>query len=184
MRQGWVRVTGWTLATGAMVGLSWYGVHSVLHPRSVVPRAAFASDGLPADPPPTGTAAGSASARPSASVSAARTSLTPSPTATTVVPASSSAVPSRTTSPSAPTTGVERTYAVRGGRAVFLLSATSASLVSATPDPGWSAQEWHGPDWIRVVFTARNQGSNGQAQVSVVTCSWQGHAPTVQTYTS
>jgi hypothetical protein len=184
MRRGWMRVSGWALATGAMIGLSWYGVHSVLHPNSVASQAEYASDGLPGDPPVAATASVSSAASASASAAARSASPSPSPSATASARPTVQVTPRRSPSPTAPPAGVDRTYAVEGGRAVFDIGTSSATLVSATPDPGWSAQEWRQSDWIRVIFKDNGQSSDDQDKISVITCSWAGHPPTVQTYTS
>jgi hypothetical protein len=184
MRRGWMRVSGWALATGAMVGLSWYGVVSVLHPRSVTSRAEYASDGLPADPPvAVESATGSAVPRPSVSTVTASASASPSRSAVPTPGPTLRGTPTRPAPTTAPA-GVIRAYRVTGGQAVFELGATSATLVSTTPAPGWSGQVWRETDWIRVVFKQDDQGSDQQTAVSVITCSWNGHPPQVQTYTS
>lgn len=176
MRRGWMRIAGWTLATGAMIGMSWYGVHSVLAEPA---RPAYVSDGLPV----LSGSAGPDSVPSSAAPSPSATRPTPS-----ARPSSSAGIPSArpaprpvnpaTTAPAtpAPPTG-EHTYTVEGGSVVLALGPSSAALVSATPDPGWRPTQWNETGWIRVLFT------NGH-QVSSVICSWKGHPPTVQTYTN
>ena len=176
MREGWVRGAGWTLATGAMVALSWYGVHTVLAGPGVggaraeaaerggaIPR--FTDPGMPSAVP----------AAPSASAS-----VPPSvPPATVPVP--SSAAPTHPPATARPThtaaSAARRTYAVHGGRVVFDLGASSATLVSATADPGWSQKVWRQGDQIRVVFVTRGHFSS-------VSCTWEGHPPAVQTYSA
>jgi hypothetical protein len=56
---------------------------------------------------------------------------------------------------------------------VFDLGASSASLVSAAPHPGWSMQVWKTPSWIRVEF------GSGADRVSVF-CTWHDGPPRVQ----
>ncbi|MFF3496710.1 hypothetical protein ACFYWS_35840 [Streptomyces sp. NPDC002795] len=155
----------WVLATGASVTLSWWGVHTVMtgtvyDPPQALPVAAT-QDEPEAEPPVS-----SSTRRPEPSASPSRTSP----------PASRSASPSprpRTTSPAPPSTGSVKNYATAGGRAVFDLQKTSATLVSATPAAGWSVQVWKQPTWIRVEFTS------GEKKVSAF-CTWHDHAPTVE----
>jgi hypothetical protein len=66
-----------------------------------------------------------------------------------------------------------KTYAVPGGQVAFALHATYAELVSATPNPGWSMQQWKQEGWIRVDFTKSDHRN-------AVICSYNGHAPTVE----
>jgi hypothetical protein len=56
---------------------------------------------------------------------------------------------------------------------VFDLGTSSASLVSATPHPGWSMQVWKTQTWIRVEFTS------GADRVSVF-CTWHDSPPRVE----
>jgi hypothetical protein len=66
---------------------------------------------------------------------------------------------------------------VPGGQVVMDLSATQATLVSATPANGYSVQTWQETGWLRVDF------SNASG-TSTVFATWNGHPPTVQTYQS
>ncbi|MEF9904081.1 hypothetical protein [Streptomyces sp. P9-A2] len=73
--------------------------------------------------------------------------------------------------PAAP--GEVKAYDTAGGRAVFDLGETSASLVSATPGAGWSMQVWKTESWIRVEF------ASGADRVSVF-CTWHDGPPRVE----
>lgn len=176
MRRGVVHIGGWALATGAMIGLSWYGVHSVLAGTAVAaPRALPAAGALPTDDSQPLPALPTASATPS---------TTPSATASPSAPAPATRTASPVTSPTGwpggprPSSGTgTRTYTVHGGHAVLDLGASSATLVSATPDAGWSMKYWEQPGWIRVDFTS-------DGHTSAVFCSWNGHPPTVETVNS
>lgn len=75
--------------------------------------------------------------------------------------------------PDAGASGEVKSYDTDGGRAVFDLGKTSASLVSATPASGWSMQVWKTETWIRVEF------SSGADRVSVF-CTWHDSAPRVE----
>jgi hypothetical protein len=177
----------WLLATGAAVTLSWWGVDSVMAgtaydaPRAVplvsgsdVPDdstlpplvpATERPESFPPSPHPTAGSSGGA----------ARRTGGPSPS-TTSRPKTAAGGPTpdggRTQS-SAPPAGTVRSYEVNGGHLALDIGATSASLVSATPDAGWQVQVWTQPTWIRVMFS-RDSVSNS------VFCTWNGHSPTVQ----
>ncbi|MFI8307513.1 hypothetical protein ACIF80_29610 [Streptomyces sp. NPDC085927] len=75
--------------------------------------------------------------------------------------------------PAPATSGEVKAYDTAGGRAVFDLGETSASLVSATPGAGWSMQVWKTESWIRVEFTS------GAERVSVF-CTWHDGPPRVE----
>ncbi|SNX60532.1 hypothetical protein SAMN06272735_3163 [Streptomyces sp. TLI_55] len=165
MRRGLVHVLAWSLATGAAVTLSWWGVHTVMAGTAYDPPRALpitVAEATTQDSKPLA----SSTARPSASPSAPKSpaSRKPSPTPT----------PSRTptTSPSPTASGEVKSYDTEGGRAVFSLGKTSATLVSATPAAGWSMQVWKTETWIRVEF------ASGADRVSVF-CTWHDSAPRV-----
>ena len=172
MRRGLVHVLAWSLATGAAVTLSWWGVHTVMtgtayDPPRALPITAIDATAQGAKP----IASATESAEPSSSPSSkAPPSPTPSPTA--------SRTPSA--SPSPPASGVSSTqvksYDTEGGRAVFALGKSSATLVSATPGSGWSMQVWKTETWIRVEF------ASGADRVTVF-CTWHDSAPQVQVQT-
>ncbi|WP_189305939.1 hypothetical protein [Streptomyces albospinus] len=178
MQRGLVHAAAWTLATGAAVTLSWFGVHTVLSGTAYDPPRA-----LPLSEQATSSATPQVSSthRPRPSVSA---TASPSPSDTG---SPRTAGPSRTGggtsySPSAnagggsaPAAGSRiRSYAASGGRVVFDLHSSYAELVSATPNAGWEMQVWKQDGWIRVDFTG------GGAHTSVI-CTWNGHPPTVVT---
>ena len=175
---GAVRAAAWAGATAAAVSVAWLGVHRVLgdssyeQPRMLVAAGATDSPAAPPLPTAVGSAGRSASASPSASA-------TPTPSAT--------AHPGATTRPSGGTgpgsggggsgsggSGIS-SYTRPGGRIVVDMGASSASLVSATPDAGWSMHTWTGDDWLRVDF---EQGSAD----SIFYVTWNGHPPFVQTW--
>lgn len=156
----------WLLATGAAVTLSWWGVHTVMAgtaydpPRALPIKAADASSTREAKAsatPPQRTPAPERR-RSSTPPAAAGPSPSPTPSAGTAAPAASGRV---------------RSYDTDGGRAVFDLGRTSASLVSATPGAGWSMQVWKTESWIRVEFSA------GADRVSVF-CTWHDGPPRVE----
>ncbi|KIF01522.1 hypothetical protein PL81_35115 [Streptomyces sp. RSD-27] len=183
MRRGLVHAVAWVVATAAAVTLSWWGVHTVMSGTAYDPPLAVplttrppASATRGAEPPPPGPS-GSASPSPSASGS-------PSPSA----PAASPSPSAKPKSP--PPSGQQRPYpdgggqgsgsggvkgySVSGGRVVFDLGASSAALVSATPEAGWRVQVWKQDFWIRVTFTRDGR------EVSVF-CTWHDHPPAVET---
>ncbi|MFF8934079.1 hypothetical protein ACF08O_04900 [Streptomyces paradoxus] len=166
MRRGLVHVLAWLLATGAAVTLSWWGVHTVMAgtaydpPRALPIKAADAATQEPKAPatPPERTPPQKRRA-PSTPPASASGKPGPAPR------------PSPSTAPAA--SGRVKSYDTDGGRAVFDLGKTSASLVSATPGAGWSMQVWKTESWIRVEF------SSGADRVSVF-CTWHDGPPRVE----
>ncbi|MFG3584298.1 hypothetical protein [Streptomyces sp. NPDC047990] len=176
MRRGLVHVLAWTLATGAAVTLSWWGVHTVMTGTAYDPPRALpvtVSDSvtqkakaLPSPTGRTGVPRTTAAPRPERS---RRSAATPSPSP------SGPASPKPDPGPSAQAgqTGRVKSYDTDGGRAVFDLGPASATLVSATPGSGWSMQVWKTESWIRVEFTS------GADRVSVF-CTWHDGPPRVE----
>lgn len=165
----------WLLATGAAVTLSWWGVHTVVAATAYDPPRALPVTAADDDPTPQGakSPAPSASRAPHPSrTTVTRPSPTPAPTPSRTPGATVS--PTATTSVSA--SGQVKAYDTDGGRAVFDLGDTSASLVSATPGTGWSMQVWKTETWIRVEF------SRSTDRVTVF-CTWHDGPPQVQVET-
>lgn len=179
IHRGIVHVCAWSLATGAAVTLSWWGVHTVMAGTAYDPPRAvpLTGDGHTAQgvrplasstrrpkgsPSPSGGPSGTPS--PPADHGPSRSPAAPPP------PKSPAGQPSSSTSGSS---GDVKGYNVDGGRVVFDIGATAAELVTATPDAGWRMQVWKQPTWIRVTF------SKGTREVSVF-CTWYNHAPTVE----
>ncbi|OEJ26763.1 hypothetical protein AR457_22205 [Streptomyces agglomeratus] len=191
MQRGFVHAIAWSLATGAAVTLSWWGVHTVMSgtaydppqalpiptglpdradaARGAKPQASSTrrpgndEDGKPSEPP---RRSGSPSGSPAGPSGSPPPSRTPDKTGGP----SGSASPA---GPSAAANGRVKSYSTDGGRVTFDLGTASATLVSATPATGWSMQVWKDPSWIRVEFTA------GTASVSVF-CTWHDHPPAVE----
>ncbi|MFE2294345.1 hypothetical protein [Streptomyces sp. NPDC059452] len=191
MQRGLVHALAWSLATGAAVTLSWWGVHTVMtgtayDPPRAVPISVGA--GTPKrigqsteEPLVSSTYRASPSSSPSAhsstpipSAPAARPSSTPSSAAPAEPPA---AAKSGSGSGSDSGSGEVKGYRTAGGRVVFELGSSSAKLVSATPEPGWSMQVWTNDAWIRVDFSD-GRGENGKTYSAF--CTWNGHPPMVQ----
>ncbi|MEU3407423.1 hypothetical protein ABZ766_26235 [Streptomyces sp. NPDC006670] len=185
MRRGLVHAMAWVVATAAAVTLSWWGVHTVMSgtaydPPLAVPLATRPLSSSPHGPPePVPSPPGGSGSPPAPPSASAPGSSSP--------PASPSA-PARSKS-AAPPAGQQRPlqegggqggsgnvkgYSVSGGRVVFDLGASSAALVSATPEAGWRVQVWKQDFWIRVTFTRDGR------EVSVF-CTWHDHPPTVET---
>ncbi|MFI7359253.1 hypothetical protein ACIBTP_35650 [Streptomyces avidinii] len=182
MLRGLLHATAWTLATGAAVTLSWWGVHTVMSgtaydaplavPLTNRPLSSSTHDAQESRPP-----SGSASASPSASPSP---SGSPGPDASSP---SAGASPEKSPKPSDTPPGYQpavgqdagkvQAYPVSGGRVVFSLGASTAELVSATPAAGWRMQVWKQDFWIRVTFTRDGR------EVSVF-CTWHDHPPMVE----
>ncbi|MFF8031085.1 MULTISPECIES: hypothetical protein [unclassified Streptomyces] len=186
MRRGLVHALAWLLATGAAVTLSWWGVSTVMTgtaydpPRALPVAAAGADDEAGERSRPVS----SSTRRPSGAKPSGDARETREPSAKPDDPSREPAPgPSRTTSPAASPTptapaasGRVEGYDTKGGRAVFDLGETSASLVSATPGAGWSMQVWKTQTWIRVEF------ASGADRVSVF-CTWHDGPPRVETGT-
>lgn len=177
MHRGLLHTFAWTLATGAAVTLSWWGVHTVMSgtaydPPRAVPLAALPlssstqGSGAPTAPPSSGPTPPPGSPSPSVS----------DPSSASATPPPSVAKP-KSPPPSHRAVGEEsgdvKGYTVSGGRVVFDLGAGSAELVSATPAGGWRMQVWKQDYWIRVTFTRDGR------EVSVF-CTWYNEAPRVQ----
>ncbi|MFF8836593.1 hypothetical protein [Streptomyces sp. NPDC015130] len=191
MRRGLVHALAWSLATGAAVTLSWWGVHTVLSgtvydPPRALPLPAGTTEDAPgaggSDPltsstrrPETPrTSPPSPTSTPTAERTASATPATTSadrPPATTTAPASPTAPPA--TSPASTQASSVKSYTVDGGRVTFDLGETSAELVSAIPASGWQMQVWKQPTWIRVTFTRDGR------ELSVF-CLWHDTAPRVE----
>lgn len=180
MQRGLVHALAWSLATGAAVTLSWWGVHTVMagtayDPPRAVPLAVGARAGQDTREPVSSSTRRPA---PSASSPAATPRTTP-PAATRTPSRTPSRKPSRSPAParSSATTGASgevKSYRTDGGRVVFELGASSAKLVSATPEPDWSMQVWTNTTWIRVNF------SDETGATYSVFCTWNDHPPLVQ----
>ncbi|MDF6020882.1 hypothetical protein [Streptomyces sp. JH34] len=180
MRRGLVHAIAWSLATGAAVTLSWWGVHTVMSgtvydPPRAVPISVGAGGGQVSEEP---VSSSTHRALPSTSPSPTASRATPTPSATpsrrpSSRPSDRSPGPAKSSSPPADA-GDVKSYPTRGGRVVLELADDSAKLVSATPEPGWSMQVWTNPEWIRVDF------SDGAGATVSVFCTWNGHPPTVE----
>ncbi|MEV6051201.1 hypothetical protein [Streptomyces sp. NPDC052107] len=166
MRRGLVHVLAWLLATGAAVTLSWWGVHTVMAGTAYDPPRALPITA--ADATAQGSKAlTSPTHRPPPSTRPSTRPPAPTPTP------KGTPRPSSTPSSSSSASGRVKSYDTDGGRAVFDLGPSSATLVSATPGTGWSMQVWKTETWIRVEF------SSGTDRVSVM-CTWHDGPPHVE----
>ncbi|WP_373299575.1 hypothetical protein [Streptomyces poonensis] len=179
MRRGFVHVLAWLLATGAAVTLSWWGVHTVMSGTAYDPPRALpiAAGDATAQDSELGTATASPAPSPSTEKPARNRASTPppsSPSAPPPSPSSSSPAAEKPAPAAAPAaSGQVEGYDTEGGRVVFSLAGTYATLVSATPAAGWSMQVWKTETWIRVEFVS------GADRVSVF-CTWHDTAPRVE----
>lgn len=151
-RRALTYLAAWLAATTAAVTLSWLGVRDVIR-GAVLDRP----DPVPAVRPVIG--------RPPEATTPP-TSAPPESAA----PETSAPEPTRESSqePEPSPVGDVRTYDVGGGRIVLSMEATSASLVSATPKPGYSVRTWTAQGWLRVEF-------GGGAHGSSVIVTWHDH---------
>jgi hypothetical protein len=171
MRRGLVHVLAWSLATGAAVTLSWWGVHTVMAGTAYDPPRALpitAADATTQESKPL--ASSTQRPEPSHSPSAPASKSPPADPSPVPTPSHKQA-PSHT--PAATASGQVKAYDTDGGRAVFSLGTADATLVSATPGAGWSMQVWKTESWIRVEFTS------GANRVSVF-CTWHDGPPHVE----
>ncbi|MFD5701733.1 hypothetical protein [Streptomyces lasiicapitis] len=191
MHRGLVHAIAWSLATGAAVTLSWWGVHTVMagtayDPPRALPLAAGDRSALPQSSSTHRPEATSSTKPPKKSGEPSK-SKRPSPTKDKPPektknprnsPSHQTDKPENSTSPSSPSSGDSsiKGYNTEGGRVVFDLGRTSATLVSASPASGWSMQVWRASTWIRVEYTS------GADRVSVF-CTWHDHAPQVDVNT-
>ncbi|OII68398.1 hypothetical protein BJP39_21565 [Streptomyces sp. CC77] len=179
MRRGLVHATAWSLATGAAVTLSWWGVRAVMTgtvydrpaavPLAAVPESPAPQAASTHRPKPVPSPSPSRSARPPSSPAAPPPAAEPSARGTGSAPPAAPAAPS----PSPSVQGTVRSYAVAGGWVAFSLGDRSAELVSATPASGWQMQVWKQDTWIRVTFT-------GDGREVSVFCVWHDTAPRVE----
>ncbi|MGB8941534.1 MAG: hypothetical protein WCD21_15060 [Streptomyces sp.] len=172
MRRGLIHAMAWSLATGAAVTLSWWGVHTVMAGTAYDPPRAvpLAADGDRAEPLSSSTHRPDPTPTPKPSKPSKTQKPSKSPESK---PSKSGTGKPSTPSAPAPAPGNVKSYSSDGGRVVFDLGKDSATLVSATPAAGWSVQVWKQDTWIRVEFTS------GADKVSVF-CTWHDHAPAVE----
>ncbi|MFG2993239.1 hypothetical protein ACGFZK_28750 [Streptomyces sp. NPDC048257] len=180
MRRGLLHAMAWTLATGAAVTLSWWGVHAVMSGTAYDPPLAVP---LTTHPLSSSTHDAKTSPSPSPSESASPSpSGSPGPETSPTAGAGTgagkpspkpSATPRAYQPPEGQDGGEVQAYPVSGGRVVFSLGASTAELVSATPAAGWRMQVWKQDFWIRVTFTRDGR------EVSVF-CTWHDHPPVVE----
>ncbi|WP_031090809.1 hypothetical protein [Streptomyces sp. NRRL WC-3549] len=177
MHRGLVHAAAWSFATGAAVTLSWWGVHTVMsgtaydRPRAVPIAAGTQGAGAAEAPVSSSTHRPSPSPPPTSGPPATRSPSPPPPARP------SSGTPSPGDAPaSAPpaAAGNVQSHPTRGGRVVLELAPDAATLVSATPEPGWSMRVWTNAEWIRVDFT------DGSGATVSVFCTWNGHPPSVE----
>ena len=172
VRRGLVRTGAWAAATAGAVSVSWFGVHRVLAQDSTSePSALVVAVSVPptVPPPPPPTSIGTPVETPSATAS-------PTPDAAASTPAATRTRRALTDPPPPPSpTDAITSFTRPGGLIVVAMGATSAHLVTATPDPGWSVHTWSEPTWLRVDF----EKPDGTDSIFYVT--WNGHPPTVQT---
>ena len=163
-------LAAWLAGTAIAVGLAWFGANMVVRDAGMSPgvqviNVAPTTPAAQPSPPPASPA------RPPAGASSApRTSG--SPAASQPGRSAAAGSPSPSAPPTASAAGTVRSYTLAGGRVALLVSGDSATLVTATPDSGFSVQTWSGTDWLRVDFTSG-------AQVSSLIASWYQEAPTV-----
>ncbi|MER7045775.1 hypothetical protein ABT391_12930 [Streptomyces jumonjinensis] len=175
----------WTMATGAAVTLSWWGVHTVMSgtaydaPRAL-PINADTETEQAAKPqvsstqrPPSRTAKQPPATGHSGVSKAPEGTIRPSATPSAGTASKDSKTPMASESSGASEiTGNVKTYTVDGGRVVFDMAEKTATLASATPNTGWEMRVWKQDYWIRVTFTKDGREES-------VICTWFQIEPTV-----
>ncbi|OPC83658.1 hypothetical protein B4N89_24375 [Embleya scabrispora] len=183
MRRIITSISVWLAVTAVAVALSWWGVRSVLRetvfepPRPPSPVAGDVPPPSVSTPPPTPSAPPTSEAPDLISaVNRTPPPTSPSPPPTTIPPTTKAppAAPPAQLREQPPAAAVQ-SFEVRGGRASFRYQATTATLIAASPNPGWAVKVWPGDRWIRVDFVRHGQTSS----VFVV---WNGHDPMASTY--
>lgn len=170
MRRGLVHVLAWSLATGAAVTLSWWGVHTVMAGTAYDPPRALPITAADATTQGSKPLASSTKRPTPADGPARKPARAPRPSTPAGAPTRS---PGPSPTPTASASGRIKGYDTDGGRVVFDLGETSATLVSAAPGTGWSMQVWKTESWIRVEF------ASGADRVSVF-CTWHDGPPRVE----
>jgi hypothetical protein len=140
----------WAAGTALAVTVAWFGANVVIN-------SAGGSPGMPvinARPP---AAAGSSPGGPSPGGPAATSG--PGGRVTGSQQPSAPAVPQPPVS--AAPAGQVRTYTMTGGRVTLLVTKSSAELVTAAPEPGYSVKTWTEQYLLRVDFSSGSgQGSS------------------------
>jgi hypothetical protein len=179
VHRGLLQAGAWLLATAVAVTLSWFGVHSVLRSTAYDPPRAMAITDTSLPPVASSTHRPKPTTSPPPPVITTTTPTrptTPPPSSVPVPPVTPPGTPKPTPSVSSQSGDVHG-YTVSGGRVVLSLTASAASLVSATPDADWKMQVWNQTGWLRVTFTSADN-----THTSSVFCTWNGHPPAVQTF--
>ncbi|HEV2347337.1 MAG TPA: hypothetical protein VGS97_24800 [Actinocrinis sp.] len=163
-------LAAWAGATAVASGVAWLGVDSVLIPAAETPPGVLAAGAHTAQPLPAlpVTSTPPSSPSPSAIPSPGKSASAGHPPGT-----SPSARPSAPASPSPSPTNSLKRYETTGGVVVLAIGAHSVKLVSATPAPGFSVQNWSADGWLRVDF------SQDSTTYSVF-ATWNGYSPQVQ----
>lgn len=177
MRNGLVQLGAWAAATGAAVALSWLGVHAVLTGAAFEQPTALPLPSPKADGTPYSPTAAPEQPRPAEQPATPTPTQPTSPAATAThgtTPAATAPPPTRRPTPTPTPTSTVKSYPIPGGKVALDLMPDRASLVSATPDPGWQMQVWNGPQWMRIDFTRDDQANS-------VFVYWNGHPPIVET---
>ena len=180
----------WTLATGAAVALSWFGVHTVLAGTDYEPpRTLPVTDATSHSAEPRSSSTHRPKPPEKSSPSPSPSRGKPSPGKSTKTPSpgrSGTGEPEKSQPPAPPPDpgpgsgdggheGKVKGTTVKGGRAVFDMGSKSATLVSATPDAGWDMRVWDSSTWIRVTFT------KGDSSATVF-CRWNDSEPRIETF--
>jgi hypothetical protein len=88
-------------------------------------------------------------------------------------PAIATAPPAPTASPSPAEPADVHVYTITGGRVTLEISGTTCTLIGATADSGYAAENWSSMGWLRVDF------SRDGTEASSLVCDWYQQAPAI-----
>ncbi|MER7077864.1 hypothetical protein SAMN02982929_06023 [Saccharopolyspora kobensis] len=151
----------WLVATTAAVTVTWLGVRDIIQDTVFdQPAPPKAARPVVAPPPP-----------PSTPLPAPSSTSTPEPPPPTTVDTQVPEPP-----PESETAADVRTFEVDGGTVVLSVRPERATLISATPRPGYTVQTWEHPDgWLRVEFSTEDDAST-------LIATWHAGPTSVETF--
>jgi hypothetical protein len=171
----------WALGAALALLVAWLGVRAVI--QSTTGPMVPAVDGAPgptapsraATPGPHGqvppASAGPVSAGPVSTGPASTAPASAGPPASSTAPSSGPPAAGPAPSPAGPDD--EHVYAMTGGRVTLQITNSKCTLVGATAEAGFAAENWSSLGWLRVDF---NQDG---VEASSLVCDWYQQSPTV-----
>ncbi|RKT85287.1 hypothetical protein SAMN05421805_115136 [Saccharopolyspora antimicrobica] len=155
----------WLVATTAAVTVTWLGVRDIIQ-DTVFDQPAPPKAARPVVAPPA----------PSTPLPVPRTSTPEPPLPTTVDTQITEVTEVAEPPPESEAAADVRTFEVDGGTVVLSVRPERATLISATPRPGYTVQTWEHPDgWLRVEFSTENDAST-------LIATWHAGPTSVETF--